>query len=84
MRTVTEIRHEGLPKQRPDLIQAKVHVYASDNMTELHCFRTLKGARDYIDDIHRRYRFKPLKPEDRENPPDGTYAVWTKPEATIE
>lgn len=84
MREVTQIRHEDLPEDYADLVQAKVHIY-TPQQTETHCFRTLRGARDFIAGIRRRYRFKPLEAsEDHENPPDGTYLVWIRPGATIE
>jgi len=84
MRSVTEIRHEGLPKQRPDLIQAKVQVYTASVVIERHCFRTLRCARDFIANLRRHSGFRQLHPEDHANPPDGTYLVWIRPGATTE
>lgn len=84
MRKVTEILHENLPEDYAGVIQAKVHVYTTTNETELHCFRTLRAARDYIAGI-RRKRYRPLEtPADHENPPDRTYLVWTQSGVTIE
>lgn len=82
-RVVSTVLHEKLPAGPPDLAQAKVHVYLSEK-TELHCFATLKAARDFISSIRSRYNCRLLAPsDDHANPPDKTYLVWIRPGAAI-
>jgi len=83
MKTVEEIRHDGLPDDYHSQVQAKVHVY-TDTETTMHCFGSLRTARAFIANI-RKKRFRLLKgPDECENPPPNTYLVWVKPGANVE